>query len=301
MTALERFLASLNEPPDPRSLAWDVGAVEGMSGPDRASAEDALMARATRGDVRAIKSLALLRVTRAEPALRTLIQSGAGPARHAAARALGLITGDQAVIASLVQAQGGRVDAFTAWDLKSMPGHEAFLGLVAALTSSDLPARMHALDGLAQRTNVTALRQPRGAPLNRYELLLGSHLATLYQPAGSALQDLFTQLEAGASAETLGLDYAASADATLVEQYWRSAGRTGKPYADALLAPMSEHDREWALALVVARVENEDPRSLDTIEAQVLRWARPVLEEMVTRPPRKPEFLAAVLALIPKL
>ncbi len=283
---LQRFLDSLHAPPDPRSLAWDTQGLDALSSAERLIAEDALIDRAARlGDTRAIKSLAVLGATRAVPALEALRHSGSGFVRHAAARALGIITGDQATIGALVDAfgVGGNVDAFTAWDLKSMSGDEAFRGLVLALRSSDLPARMHALDGLAARTSVEPLRQPDQSPLGRYELLLGSGLRALYLPAALALADLFAQLAAGTDAAALGLVYAPSADATLVPAFWESCGPTGLPYADKLLADMGEHDRDWAHALAVARVEDRDVRSLTTIVQQRLVWAVPVLDEVATR------------------
>ena len=283
---LQQFLDSLHAPPDPRTLAWDVQGLDALSSAERLTAEDALLDRAARlGDTRAIKSLALLGTTRAVPALEALRKSGSGFVRHAAARALGIITGDQATIGALVDAfgAGGNVDAFTAWDLKSMPGDEAYRGLVLALRSTDLPARMHALDGLAARTSVEALRQPDQSPLGRYELLLGSGLRALYLPAAFALADLFTQLAAGADAAALGLVYVPSDDRTLASTFWESCGATGAPYAEELLTAMGEHDRAWAHALIVARAEDRDPRSLNAIVRQRLLWAMRVLEEIATR------------------
>lgn len=281
---LQRFLDSLQAPPDPRTLAWDIQGLAGLSSADKLVAEDALIDRAARlTDTRAIKSLALLGATRAIPALEALRHAGSGTVRHAAARALGIITGDQATISTLVDSLGGNVDAFTAWDLKSMSGDAAFRGLVLALGSNDLPARMHALDGLAARTGVEPLRQPEQSPLGRYELLLGSGLRALYLPAAQALADLFTQLTAGADAAALGLVYVASKDSALAPAFWESCGPTGRPYADHLLTAMGEHDRAWADALVVARVEDRDVRSLTTIVQQRLLWAIPVLEEVAAR------------------
>ena len=42
---------------------------------------------------------------------------------------------------------------------------------------------------------------------------------------------------------------------------------------------MSPHDAEWAYALIVARVEDHDLRSLDAIEALKLRWSDKALTE----------------------
>ncbi len=296
---LQSFLDSLEAKPDPRNLAWDTVAVEALDPAERQLAEDALIDRAARlGDLRAIKSLGLLAVKRAAPMLEGLAQSGHGAVRNSAARALGIITGDQATIGSLVDSAGGEVDAFTAWDLKSMSGDEAFRGLLVALHSADLPARMHALDGLAARCGVEALRQPDQAPLGRYEMLLGSGLKALYLPAARALADIFAQLKAGVSPEVLGLPYVASADAALADAYFVSCGTTGKPYADDLIAQMGEHDRAWALALVVARLQDRDLRSLDTILQQQLSWSVPVLEEALAMPKAEPRLRARIIEVL---
>lgn len=289
---LRRFLASLQAAPDPRNLAWDTEAVEALGDAERTIAEDALVDRAERlQDLRAIKSLALLGVDRAVPALEALSAAGSPVVRNAADRALGILTGDQATIGTLVDALGGQVDALTAWDLKSMSGDEAFRGLLVALKSADLPARMHALDGLCSKRGVEHLRDPLQAPLGRYELLLGATLRSLYLPAADALTDLFVQLEAGTSPEALGLPYVPSDDPELGDTFWESAGETGEPYADALIDAMGEHDRAWALALVVSRVEEQDVRSLDTIAARDLTWSVPVLEEVAdARSDLRPAF-----------
>lgn len=106
---------------------------------------------------------------------------------------------------------------------------------------------------------------------------------------------MFTHLEAGASPDALGLVYVASAEPDLAQTYWESCGETGRPYADELLGRMSEHDHAWALALAVARVEDRDPRSLDTIAQQRLTWCVPVLEEIAARDAREaPHFRDAM-------
>ena len=282
---LRRFLASLDHAPDPRNLAWDTQAVEALSPDERLIAEDALIARASsHGDLRSIKSLALLGVSRALPTLEALRQSGSGMVSHAAARSIALLNGDQRVMAGLIDAMGGQIDAFTAWDLKSMTGKEAFRGLLVALQSADLPARMHALDGLAAKCGVEHLRSPRQSPMKRYELLLGSNSPSLYSPAARSLADIFTQLEAGVTPQALDLVYVPSQDAEVGERFWSSCGSTGRPYAMDLLPDMSSHDKAWALALVVCRVEEADPRSLDAIQHEKLTWSVPLLEECATRP-----------------
>lgn len=277
---LKAFLSAIEEAADPASLAWDIRSLEQMSAADRSVAEDALIERMLQGgDLRAIKSLALLQSRRALPALERVRRDGSPLAVQAAVRALALITGEPELVEETIRQTRGMVDAFTAWDLKSMDGEAATRGLLATLHSDDLAARMHALDGLCDRACVVPLRHPNQAPLGRYELLLGAKLRALYQPAARTLQKVFAQLAAGVQPEALDLVYRPSENRHLADQFWRSCGRTGRPYRTALLADMSPHDAEWAYALIVARVEDHDLRSLDAIEALKLRWSDKALTE----------------------
>ena len=278
-TILSHFLRSLEAKPDPRSLAWDTSTLESLSPSERILAEDALIERALhKGDLRAIKSLGKMGATRALDALETLRDSPSPMIQNAAMRALALLNGDQDLVAELVESLGGQVDAFSAWDLKSMSGPEAFKGLLVALQSSDLPARIHALDGLCEKSEVAHLRVELQTPIGRYQLLLGARYSALYLPAAHALADIFVQLQSGVSAEMLDLVYAPSADPNIVEAFWESCGFTGKPYETSYLSAMGAHDLAWAHALIVARVEEKDERSLDAIIEHELTWSIPVLE-----------------------
>jgi HEAT repeats len=263
----ERFERSLHHSGRRDDEAFDLDALERLSGAERERAEEMLTSRLRGGDHRAVEALAVLSTPSALEALRDAVTSARGEvlaslarwlsrsdpeaARETAFRALR--SDDDSVRVGGVQALG------------DLPGDDIDSALLAAVDDPVSEVRFFTTRALFERLGLSRCVVPRRG-LTMLRMRLTSEFESLWRPAFAELTTLIGRLRAGDSPEALGLVEEKPVDSPAL-QAWVQSIRSDideRPYTEdfdlAALGGLSAEDRAWAELALIGRLSTLDPR-----------------------------------------
>ncbi len=265
-------------------LTYDLDNIERLKPEERDQLRPILERRAEAdGDLRAMETLAALGEKDAIPLLERLQTDPRPSVRVTATRALGLLQPSSALAARLGAELGqglAPLDAAeAAWSLRQMNGPEAIAGLLLALRSGSLTARMHGWEGLQEKLALpSALIEPHQTPLRTLYTRSITGLDSVWPAGAVAAAEAFAAIARGESAESLGLVYLPG-DRALVDRLWASLEEDSKEIDVVAISAMQGHDRIWAEYKLIYELGARDPRAAAAIGALGLAFAIPALQE----------------------
>lgn len=210
----ERFLAGVNTSVgfnrDVIDEIPNIGALRLLHGEERTEAEDILIAMLAKNDGRAANALADVGCSRAVPALTRATTAEAEPGmRVFAARALlnlGSQAGRPAIVQMLRTHDGGTLARSMAADLLTeFPDPDKEVLLAAASTDPDSSVRSAAANAVLVAWNLGGADTRQGDVLLSIRGRLLSSLSTVRKEALAELSTILARLDAGETAEQLGL------------------------------------------------------------------------------------------------
>jgi hypothetical protein len=168
---------------------------------------------------------------------------------------------------------------------RSKPATE---GLIGALGDEELTVRARAFESLLEVLELEPLAQNAAgddvelrSPLRRLDLLLGSKLQALREPARQELARLARAILGGATPQSLGLVYTPATSDDFRTRLGRSLFVAEAPLPlDEIraLAPESA-DRKWAESLVAKSLERKVVRAPAVLAQLGATWTVPALRE----------------------
>ena len=280
MTAqLERFLESLQTGPEQKQVTYDVSALRGLSGDERAQAEQLLASRAATGDLVAIETIGFAQVRAARPALYKLVyhEGDVGTAAARALMSLGEPTED--IVADRIAEAGDLQSAFAAFDLQGVDSPEVVEGLLRALEHRSLSTRINGLDGLEKRKPIPeAFREVNMTPYRNLAVRLLVEIPVVWQPAARELRGIWRRWLSHGSIEQLGLSYIPGSR-ELVDSFWAST-RGEASWNIELANQLKGHDRVWAETYALLKAGQRNRWAVDAIGRLGLRHEREAMEQL---------------------
>lgn len=262
----ERFLAEVNAPlrftRDELDELPGVGALRMLEGEERVEAEDILIARLPTGDGRVAKALAEVGCVRAIPALIEATGETALPImRVFAARALlrlGNQSGRAALVAMLRTRAGGARDRGRAVQLLAeFPNPDKELLLEVASTDPDRSVRSSGVDAVLTVWGLTDEATMWSETLLSIGGRLLSTLSSVRQEALVELRGILTRLDAGETAEDLGLTWDADREAEPLYSFIESLESTEPDLAVAGLENLTGRERTLVENLVLLHLDRD--------------------------------------------
>lgn len=281
--ALANFLAAMSQPA--REETYPLLFWHQMTAAEQAVVEERLILRAQDlADDRAVATLAAVHSQKALPLLQELAQQQSGLGATAR-RGLLAWHGDPAAadaVAADLRAGTDFQRFAAARELGAHGDAAAVSALLTALEDPDPLVRMETYDQVLRLTGLPTLTQlPPQAPLQRLNLLLSTELRALHQPAASAIRDLVTAVQGGATLADLDLAYVPGGQPDLRSALVDALGEPDDPLPVAVILHAAGHDRAWAEALLAAQLQPEiaDIRAPAALAALAAMWTVPALRE----------------------
>lgn len=262
----EEFLAAVNAPlrftRDELDELPGVGALHLLEGEERIEAEDILIARLGSNDGRVANALADVGCARAIPALIEATGEAASPTmRVFAARAL-LRLGDESGRAALVGMLRDHTtpahDRGTAATLLAeFPDPDKELLLAVASTDPAPSVRSSAVDAVFTVWDLTDEVTLWGEVLLSIGGRLLSSLASVRQEALAELRVILARLDAGETAEELGLTWSADRDTEPLYSFVESIEGSEPDFPTAGLENLTGRERTLVENLVLLRLDKD--------------------------------------------
>jgi len=294
------FLDEVEAGGEASTVSYALGPFTSLLGAERREAEDLLIARARRGDIRAVETLGLGGVLRSLAVLERLSAASNDLGSAAARAVLTLMGPDPAATARVAEGvnTSSRVhSALSAFELRTAEGADAVVGLLDALGHPFLATRANALLGLQSQLGLGPLIEPKQAPLWVLMQDVATELSSVWRPAAAALRTVLEALMAGATPDQLGLVYERASRPGDIDAVW-TPNDVGFDF-DALLR-LRGHDLLWAKSYLLSRLDMDDERAPEAMVVLGMVEALPALREAAGRArarPIAPTLAPAIAAL----
>jgi hypothetical protein len=291
---------------------YDLALARSLDSAESAQYAQALDAAIKNGDDRAALTAGSLGLTTAIPTLESLA-ADPGSFGLAVRRALTVLGQGASVVDGLVKdlQAPGKIHRFAAAMALGKAGRPknpaAAEGLIEALNDEDDLVRTKAFESLLEMLEIQSYAQNAAgddvelrSPLRRLDLLLGSALQSLREPARRQLEQIARGILAGATPEQVGIVYTPTTAPDFRIRLGRSLFvNTDMPLDEALAAGPA--DRKYAEALIAKALERQVVRAPAALATLGATWTVPALQEAAALPDADEAFRAEAEKAINKL
>jgi hypothetical protein len=293
-TSLRELLEELHDKAG-SDETYDLALARSLDAGEGAAYAQALDAAIKSGDDRAALTAGSLGYASAIPTLKSLA-GDPGSFGLAVRRALTTLGEGAFVVDGLVKdlQAPGKIHRFAAAMALAKAGRPknpvATEGLIEALNDADDLVRTRAFESLLAVLDVEKYAQNAAgddvelrSPLRRLDLLLGSALQSLREPARRELEQIARGLLAGDTPEQVGIVYTSTTAPDFRIRLGRSLFvNTDMPLDEALAAGPA--DRKWAEALIAKALERGVVRAPGALATLGATWTVPALQEAAALP-----------------
>lgn len=278
---------------------YDLAYAGGLTDAERSEFVARLIDAASDGDQRAILTLGHIHAVEALPTLQALAARH-DPLSPDARRALVLLGHGAEIVDYIandaVHHPWDMIRLAAVMDLPKIGGAIAIAALRQALADKYYPVRGQAWDGLVEVLDLGRhIRSPEGklelsTEVELLRSLLLSDIAALVQLGVDEMRELTVRLIAGATPESLGLQWTPAQAPKVFEGMRLALIDPEAPFPVDEIARLTGFPRRQAETLLAFGLERQDPRVPDALVRLSATWTIPALEEVAQSPQTSPEL-----------